>query len=233
MIGGTDPNDGTTLTDAVTAIQTALATLQRLGRSDEADTLINDAEQSSTYAALDADTTHNDTWKLQRYAQTYTNVMASLAKRLSATADLASTKYKIDAETVFGTRGLPGDPGFLIVSLRDAQDRIEGEYDTIKLQRLLDKAVLNGDDIRSHAIVEAAVESGDSDTVEAFQNAYPALAEATARLWNVATHGTTTVDVVTRWRVGALKPGPLGSLQDHEIQAAAAGQTSVGSWNVR
>ncbi len=55
--------------------------------------------------------------------------MAALATRLTATADIASTKYKDDAERVFGTRGLPGDPGFLIVSLRDAQDRIEGEYD--------------------------------------------------------------------------------------------------------
>jgi len=100
------------------------------------------------------------------------------------------------------------------------------------LQRLLDKAVLNGDAIRSHAIVQAAVENGDSDTVEAFQRAYPDLAEATARLWNAATHGTSTVDVMMVWRLGALKPAALASRMDYEIAALAAGQTNVGSWNV-
>jgi hypothetical protein len=190
-----DYSAGVSLTESVTACQKALSTLQRLGRSADAADLLTQAESATPYSAIDADTTRTDAWKLQRYAVAYSNVMSTLARQLTAAANAASTKYKDDAERVFGTRGLAGDPGFLIVSLRDAQDRIEGEYDSIKLQRLLDKAVLNGDDLRSHAIVEAAVESGDSDTVEAFQRAYPALAEATARLWDVATHGTTTMDV--------------------------------------
>ena len=227
-----DYNTGASLTQSVTACQTALATLQRLGRSADADELLAEAESSATYSALAADRDHTDQWKLQQYALAYTTVMSTLARRLTATADLASTKYKLDAETVFGARGLPGDPGFLIVSLRDAQDRIEGEYDSIKLQRLLDKAVLNGDDIRAHAIVESAVTNGDAATVTAFQNAYPDLADATDRLWNTATRGTTTVDVVMVWRLGALKPAALRPLQDYEIAAAAAGQTSAGAWNV-
>jgi hypothetical protein len=220
-----DYNTGLSLTESVTACQTALATLQRLGRSADADEVITRAESSTPYSAIDADRDHTDAWKLQRNASAYTNVMSTLARKLTATANIANTKYKDDAERVFGTKGLPGDPGFLIVSLRDAQDRIEGEYDSVKLQRLLDKATLNGDAIRAHAIVEAAVESGDSDTVEAFQRPYPDLAEATARLWNSATRGTTTVDVVTAWRLAALKPPALTSLQDYEIAAAAAGQT--------
>ena len=168
-----DYNAGASLTESVTACQTALATLQRLGRSADADELLTEAETSAAYTAIDADTTRTHEWKLQKYALAYTNVMSTLARRLTAAADGASTKYKIDAETVFGTRGLPGDPGFLIVSLRDAQDRIEGEYDSIKLQRLLDKAVLNGDDIRAHAIVESAVTNGDADTVTAFKKRLP------------------------------------------------------------
>ena len=185
-----DYNAGASLTESVTVCQTALATLQRLGRSADADELLTEAESSTPYAAIAAD-------------------------------------------TVFGTRGLLGDPGFLIVSLRDAQDRIEGEYDSIKLQRLLDKAVLNGDDIRAHAIVESAVTNGDADTVAAFKSAYPDLADAVDRLWNVAAHGITTLDVAMSWRLGALKPAPLQPLQDYEIAAAAAGQTGVGTWNVR
>jgi hypothetical protein len=226
-----DYNAGALLTESVTACQTALTTLQRFGRSADADDLLTQAESSTPYSAIDADTTRTDAWKLQKYAVAYTNVMSTLARQLTAVADLASRKYKIDAETVFGTRGLPGDPGFLIVSLRDAQDPIEGEYDSIKLQRLLDKAVLNGDDIRAHASVESAVTSADADTVTAFKNAYPDLADATDRLWNVVTKKITTVDVSMVWRLGALKPPALQPLQDYEIAAAAAGQTSVGSWS--
>jgi len=111
--------------------------------------------------------------------------------------------------------------------VRDAQDRVEGEYDSIKLQRLLEEAVLNGDEPRAHAIVENAIDSGDSDTVEAFQRAYPALAEATARLWDVATHSMTTTDVTMAWRLAALKPPALQSLADYEIAAAASGQTNA------
>jgi len=110
------------------------------------------------------------------------------------------------------------------VSLRDAQDRIEGEYDSIVLQRLLDKAVLNGDEVRAHAIVENAIESGDQETVEAFQAAYPALAEVTARLWSAATHRQTTADIATAWRLAALKPAALASLMDYEIASLAAGR---------
>ena len=227
-----DYNAGASLTESVTACQTALATLARLGRSADADELLTEAESSAAYAAIDADTTHNDQWKLQRYAQAYSSTMSTLARQLTATADVASTKYKDDAERVFGTKGLPGDPGILIVSLRDAQDRIEGEYDSITLQRMLAQATRVGDDIRSHAIVQAAVESGDSDTVTAFQNAYPDLAEAVDRLWNTATHGTTAIDIATSWRLAALKPPALKPLQDYEIAAAAAGLTSAGRWNV-
>lgn len=226
-----DYNAGDSLTQSVAACQAALNTLARLGRSADADDLLTEAESSAPYSTLDADRDHTDQWKLQKYATAYTNVMSTLARRLTAAADLASTKYKIDAETVFGTRGLPGDPGFLIVSLRDAQDRIEGEYDSIRLQRLLDKAVLNGDEIRAHAIVESAVLNHDADTVVAFKSAYPALADATDRLWNTATHGTTTVAIVTGMRLGALKPAALSRLMDYEIAAAASGQTNAGSWN--
>ena len=83
---------------------------------------------------------------------------------------------------------------------------------------------LNGDEVRAHAIVENAVEAGDQETVEAFQAAYPALAEATARLWNAATHRQTTADIATAWRLSALKPAALASRMDYEIAALAAGR---------
>lgn len=221
-----DYNAGLSLTESVTACKTALATLKRLGQSDQADGPLTQAASSTSYSAIDADTTHNDQWKLQKYAGAYINVMSTLAGQLTTTANTASTSYKLDAETVFGTRGLAGDPAVNVVSLRDAQDRVSIlEYDSTKLQRLLDKASLTGDATLARAIVEAAIDSGDSDTVQAFQAAYPSSAEATARLWNANTRKSATVDVVTAMRLAALKPAALSSLQDYEIAAAAAGQT--------
>jgi hypothetical protein len=227
-----DYNAGAGLTESVTACQTALATLKQLGRSADADELLTEAASSSSYDAIAADTTRNDEWKLQKCALAYTNVMSTLARQLTAAAELASTKYKIDAETVFGTRGLPGDPATLTVSRRDAGERIADENDSIKLQRLLDDAILNGDNVFARAIAQKAVTNRDADTVTAFQAAYPDLANATERLWNTATHGTTTVDVAMGWRLGALKPAPLQPLMDYEIAAAAAGQTNAGALNV-
>ena len=104
-----DYNAGDGLTEAVTACQTALATLQRLGQSDQADGPLTDAESSTNYAALDADRDHNDRWKMQRYAQTYTNVVSTLARRLTAAANAADKQDATDAANVFGVAGLPGD----------------------------------------------------------------------------------------------------------------------------
>lgn len=227
-----DYNAGASLTELVKACTDALATLRSLGRTADAEELLNDAAGSS-YDAIAADTTRNNDWKVQQYAKRYTAIMSSLATKLTAAANIAATKYKDDAARVFGTKRLPGDPATLTVSMRDARERIAEENDSIRLQRLLDDAALGGDDIISHAIVQKAVTNRDDATVTRFQELYPDLVEATARLWNVATRGTTAVDIATVWRLGALKPPALQPLMDYEIAAAAAGQTNVGTWNVR
>jgi len=124
MIGGIDPNDGAALTDSVTAINTALTTLQRLGRSDQADTLIADVDPSSAYAVIAADLDHSEDWKLTAYARRYATVMADLARRLTSAAATGSTQDQDDAARVYGIKGLPGDVASLAISRRDAGDRV-------------------------------------------------------------------------------------------------------------
>src|SRR4051812_31522335 len=141
-----DYNAGASLTESVKACSDALATLRSLGRTADAEELLNNAAGAS-YDAIAADTSRTADYKLQQYAQRYTAVMASLATRLTAAADLASSKFKDDAARVFGTKGLAGDPATLTVSMRDARERIAEENDSITLQRLLDDAVLGGDDV--------------------------------------------------------------------------------------
>ena len=226
-----DYNAGAALTESVKACQDALATLQRLGRSADADELLTEAA-STSYDAIAADTTRNDEWKLQQYARRYSGTMATLAIKLAAAANIASTKYQDDAARVFGTKGLAGDPATLTVSMRDARERIDAENDSIKLQRILDDAALGGDDVFARAIAQKAVTNRDADTVTAFQAAYPELAPAVERLWTAAHRKTATADVVASMRLSALKPAILRPLQNYEIQQAAAGQTNP-AWAVR
>jgi hypothetical protein len=228
----TDYNAGDSLTEAVTACQTALATLQRLGRSDLADGPLTDAESANNYGTLDNDTEHNDAWKLQRYAQTYTNVVTSLARKLTSAANSAGKQDTDDASNVFGVTGLSGDVASLAIARRDADERIEGVTDPAQRQALLAQATRNGDPTLARAIVQAAFEFNDVDTVNAFIAAYPNLNDAVERLWTAQNRKTVGVDLAVGFRLAALKPRAIGSMMDYEIALIASGQTSAGSWNV-
>jgi hypothetical protein len=228
----TDYNAGDNLTAAVTACRTALATLQRLGFSDQADGPLTAAEGSSDYSALVADRDHSDSWKLQRYAQTYTNVISTLARKLTAAASTAGRQDADDAAHVFGIAGLAGDVASLSIARRDAGDRIADITDPAGRQALLAQAVRNGDNTLARAIAQSAVESGDLDTVNQFADAFPALNDAIERLWHSQNTKTTGVDIKTGFRLAALKPQPIHSMMDYEIALIASGQTAAGTWNV-
>lgn len=230
----TDYNAGDSLTEAVTTSKEALAALQRLGRSDLADDALTAAESSTNYTALDDDREHNDQWKQSAYARQYTSVMATLATKLTAVAKTVGSTDQDDAARVYGIKGLPGDVASLTISRRDAGDRIAGINDSNQLRRLLVTATRTGDEVLAHAIVEAAIQSDDSDTTDAFIAAYPHLAEAVQRLWAAEHNRLQSIDLTTAWRLAALKPAPIKNLMDYEIAAAAAapiGQPSIGAWN--
>jgi hypothetical protein len=236
MIGGIDPNDGAALATALASISAALTSLQRLGLSDTASAILDQAENTSTYTALDTDTEHNQDWLRSAYARKYISVISTLARKLSAAAASAGRQDAADASAVFGIAGLAGDVASLGISRRDAAERVE-DLDLLsnpgQLGDLLARAVRSGDDVLAHVVAETAITSGDLDTVNAFADAYPNLSDAVQRLWLAEHRRTTTTDVTTAWRVAALRPSAIGSLQPYEIQAAATGQTGVGSWNVR
>jgi hypothetical protein len=227
MIGGIDPNDGTALTQAGTAIRDALASLQRLGQSDRADQLLADAERSTSYDDIANDASRSQDWKTTQAAKRYIAVMASLATKLTATANTAGSQDADDASRVYGVKGLTGDPASLAISRRDAGDRVADITDPQQLRDLLDSSVRQGDVVLSHAIAEAAIKSGDVDTTNAFSAAYADLAPGVERLWAAEHRKMTGLDITVAWRVAALKPPALASKLDYEIQQAAAGQARV------
>ena len=220
-----DYNAGDGLTEAVTACQTALATLQRLGQSDQADGPLTDAESSTHYAALDADRDHNDRWKMQRYAQTYTNVVSTLARNSPQQPTPQTSKTPPTPPTCLGVAGLPGDVASLSIARRDAADRIANVTDPAGRQNLLAQAVRNGDTTLARAIAQAAVESSDLDTVNQFAKRSPT---STTQPNDYGTPNTARQPPNRRRHSHAprrLRPRALQSLQDYEIAAAAAGQT--------
>ena len=223
----------TSLAGKTLSCQNALRTLQQLGCSSDADGPLGEAADdiAAVTGVWAADETRTDAYILVQYAKTYISVLNMLELRLTAAANSASTQYQQDAAEVFGTAGLKGDAATLVIARRDAGERAAGENDSIKLQRLLAQAAIIGDDTLSRAVVEKAVSLQDFSTVQEFQAAYPALADATSRLWNAATKGITSQDLVTGMRLAALKPAPLQRLMDYEIETAAAGSASAGSWN--
>lgn len=236
MIGGIDPNDGAALATALASISAALTSLQRLGLTDTASAILDQAENTSAYTALDADTEHNQDWLRSAYARKYISVMTSLASQLTAAASTANSQDQTDAANVYGVKGIPGDPAALATGRRDAGDRVADldlNANPGQLGDALADAIRNGDTVMTRAVAETAIKSGDLDTTNAFAAANPNLADAIQRLWNAEHRKMTEQDITTTWRVAALKPSALSALQPYEIQVAAAGQTGVGSWNVR
>jgi predicted RecA/RadA family phage recombinase len=226
-----DYGAGLDLTANITACQTALAALQRLGVNDLADGPLTDAE-STSYDAITGDTSRSQEWILTTCARTYTNVIGTLARKLGAAATSAGRQDAADAAAVYGVAGLPGDVASLAISRRDAGDRVATITDIFQLQALLGKAVRSGDVVLAHAIAETAITTGDIDTTNQFIDAYAALQDPAQRLWNATQRKQTGADIMTAWRLAALKPAPLKSLQDDEIGSAAAGNANAGTWNV-
>jgi hypothetical protein len=211
----------------------ALGTLQRLGHSDDAEAALSAAESRSSYVTITDNDELSDSGKLQRCARQYINVMSTLATQLSSAAAAASRQYDADTASVFGVAGLPGDPATLAISRRDAAERVSDVSDPTNLLRLLSTAVTHGDGIMARAIAEAAVTNRDGATAAAFQQAYPAQADAIERIWNITApaKGSPWGNLQLQ-RLWALKPAPLQRRMGYEIEQLAAGKTSAGNWNV-
>jgi hypothetical protein len=228
-----DPNDGVALTQAKQQAMTATTDLARLGLSAQAAAILEQVANSVTYDAIKADTDHTDEWKRVAYAKQYTSLMNTLARRLSSAATAAGGQDADDAANVLGTKGLSGDNASLAISRRDTGDRVADLNDAVTLQRLLAQATRIGDEPLARAIAEKALSLGDADTLNAFTADRPSLAPAVQRLWTAQTRKSTTLDFKVQMWLAALKPEPISSLQDFEVERLASGEANVGSRNVR
>jgi hypothetical protein len=230
MDSWTQPFDDGELTQAQRQAVTALNTLARLGRSDQADAILEDVTSGISYDGIINNPELSDDGKRRALATKYMSVMNTLARRLDATAQTFGRQDAADTAAVLGIANLPGDVASLSISRRDASDRVSDQNDTVSLQRLLEQVTRTGDEVLARAVAEQALTLGDADTLNAFTADRPQLADAVERLWNAQQRKTSQLDLKVQWWLGSLKPALLSNLQNFEIESAAAGKASVGQW---
>lgn len=205
----------------------AMDTLASLGQGDEAQEVLRDAVQNvqARYASISADTMISEDYRRQLLAQTWQKQADDLTTRLTAMADQARAGDTLDASSVFGVRGLPGDFAQLTMSRRDAADRVKGILRPDELMRELNSATRSGDEIMARAVAEQATAIGAADVVNAFTAARPALADTVERVWN-STHRRADFNsrFVTAGYISNMKPPGFERAYETEISRRARGE---------
>ncbi len=174
----------------------------------------------ASYAAIMNNDRLSDSGRRKDLAITFANYDDELSREIKAQADRIFTIDRDDASTVFGTKGLVGDPASLTISMRDAADRVDSIGNQVELKQVLERATRTGDEVLARAVVRKAVESRYADVVNAFTAARPDLLDATERLWSQEEAKGVPFGY-TAARYGLIPPG-FESASASEIRAAAA-----------
>ena len=204
--------------------QEAIQTLVRAGKGQKVREVIEDANRRAdrAYREIRNDRDYSDDAKRRRLAGLYARADANLTDELTRLAGTEASSDRDDAERVFGVKGIPGDPATLIVSRRDAADRVAGVTKSDELRALLVSATRSGDEVLARAIVEKAVQNQDAKTAEQFRADRPHLYDALERLWNAERHGSEGTD---GWEFAllliGLRPDELGRMSADSAETFA------------
>lgn len=165
--------------------QEALKILNVADKSDEAIKVIDDAVRraNAAYEAIRRDPDLNDDAKRRRITEHYNRANEALTNELVRMAKRETVVDRDDAAAVFGTKGLAGDPASLMISRRDAADRVATTVNARELRELLARATRSGDEVLARAVAEKAMAERDAKTLNQFTADRPALEAAVERLW--------------------------------------------------
>lgn len=170
-------------------IRDSILTLTKAGRRQEVETLIQETTDraAKTYGPIEANDTLSDKGRFQQLALAYTQYERGVAQKLERLARAVINTDRDDVERVFGVKGLPGDPATLIISRRDAGDRVKDIHNSEELAEELKRATRLGDEVMAHAIAQRAVEIHNDESAQVlhqFLADRPALDKPVERLWN-------------------------------------------------
>lgn len=201
--------------------QDAIKALNRAGRAKDVAKMIDEAVDQATRAFKEvrSDATRTDEYKRWHLAVASSRANRALNEKLERAAkDVVSTD-RDDAEKVFGVRGLSGDAASLVISRRDAGDRVAEITNPQELRDLLTRATRTGDEVLARAIAERAMEIADTATLHQFVADRPQLDTPLERLWKAERASQDTWGATVR--LGGLKPDELHGMSFDSIDALA------------
>ena len=201
--------------------QDAIKTLAKAGKSKDVREVIDRYNQraDNQFRQIRSDAGRTDEYKKWAMAVASTQIRRSLDTELEQMASRVVATDRGDAEQVFGTRGLPGDPASLVISRRDAGDRVAGINDGKELRTLLARATRSGDEVLARAVAERALEMQSAETLNKFAEDRPHLDSAVERLWNSERAASDTFGLTVG--LMGLRPQELGDMSFDSIDALA------------
>jgi hypothetical protein len=197
--------------------QQALKALLVAGKRDEVTTFLATYGKSAAvrYREIRANTDLSSDGQTRQLAIAYSQVRRTVDEKLSAMASAVMRDDRDDVDSVFGTKGIPGDAATLVISRRDASDRVRAAVDRRDLRDLLARATRSGDEVLARAVAERAVEEQDAQTMHQFVADRPDLEAAAERLWRAQQESGNVMAL--NMGLLNLRPSELGSLSPEGI----------------
>ncbi|MFJ1510908.1 hypothetical protein [Cellulosimicrobium funkei] len=174
--------------------------------------------------AIRNDRSRTQEWKNAQLAKVYLNIH-SLVEQAQAKVDTAERDTLRDAQhRVLGTVGLKGDSASLIISQRDAADRVASIDSVDKALHLLAQANSTGDQVLARAIAGVALRNQWVNVADAFLAEYPELNDPYNQLWANEHGGPSSLaqEVFLESAVDALRPRELAGMGLFHIQHLAS-----------
>lgn len=201
--------------------QEAIKALAAAGKGGEVKEYL-DAEgkkAAGRYAAIRNESMYTDEAKRWQLAVAYVQQRRRIDQELADKASRVIRTDRDDAERVFGVKGLAGDAASLVISRRDAADRVSAVQDRSELRELLRRATRSGDEVLARAVAERAVEMQDATTMNQFLADRPNLDAAGERLWNAQRSEHDSMGFVMH--LMALRPQELSGMSAQSIENLA------------
>lgn len=201
--------------------QDAIKKLLKAGKREQVvETIDRHVTQAArAYQEIRNDPTRNEDYKRWSLAVSANRVNRSLTEELVREAGRVVVTDRDDVDRVFGTHGLAGDSASLVISRRDAGDRVAGITSPDELRALLARATRTGDEVLARASAERAMEIRDTKTLHQFLEDRPHLDDAVQRLWNSEQASDNTMGIA--FQLSGLRPSELGDLSFGSIENLA------------
>lgn len=208
--------------------QDAIKALVKSGKSKDVREVIDSYSDraSRRFDEVRSDAGRTDEYKKWALAVASSQIARSLNAELEKMAGQVIATDRGDAEKVFGVAGLSGDPASLVISRRDAGDRVASITDGKELRALLARATRSGDEVLARAVAERALEMQSAETLNKFAEDRPHLDAAVERLWNAERAEDDSFGLTVS--LMGLRPEELGSMSFSSIEAMAQNGEPMG-----